>query len=116
MSTKKLENLYQKKSKLDARIKKIKARERERNRKRETRRKIIAGALALHHMRKNPESQFSKVLVRLLNEYVTKSHERKLLGLEPLPEASNSVPANDLQPSKGTLTNDFIESGFDRLL
>lgn len=111
MSTKKLENLYQKKSKLDARIKKIKAREREQNRKRETRRKIIAGALALHHMRKNPESEFSKILARLLNEYVTKPHERKLFGLEPKQDVvspkAKKTPANDSEKPKESLKDEF---------
>jgi hypothetical protein len=60
-----------------------------------TRRKIIAGALALNHMEKNPESQWAHKMNALINEYATKSKERELFGLEPLPENEDAGVSND---------------------
>jgi hypothetical protein len=56
-------------------------------RKDETARKIEAGALALHHMRENPDSEFAAILLRLLNRYVPQ-HRRRLFsefGISPDP-------------------------------
>lgn len=70
----------------------LEARQRDADRKAETRRKVIVGALALEHFEKNPESQFAKVLVRLLDEYVTRPHDRALFPeLAPLPDAANAA-------------------------
>lgn len=97
MSTKTLTKELQKIDRAKARIQKIKAREREQNRKRETRRKIIAGALALNHYQKNPNDEFSRKLSALLDEYVIKPYERKLFGLEPLPKTSKASPQMTLK-------------------
>lgn len=107
MPLSRVEKLREKKAQLDAKIKGIEARERQQTRKHDTRRKIIAGALALHHMEKNPEDSFSKKLSRLLDEYVTRPHERKLFGLPPLPDEAEHNPANDSGGQKGNLKEDF---------
>lgn len=52
-------------------------------RRRDARRKIIAGALALEHAEINAE--FGAELWRLLSRQVTRPDDRALLGLEPLP-------------------------------
>lgn len=57
---------------------------RSRERKLDTRRKIIAGALALEHMKR--DGAFRAALLALLDEYVTKEPERLLFGLTPLPD------------------------------
>lgn len=107
MPLSRLEKLREKKAQLDAQIKGVEARARQQTRKHDTRRKIIAGALALHHMEKNPEDSFSKKLARLLDEYVTRPHERKLFGL-PLPAGTaESTVANDTDNPKGNLKEDF---------
>lgn len=96
-----LEKLRQQKAQIDAKIRGIEARQQQQTRKNETRKKIIAGALALHHLEKNPEDSFSKKLNSLLNEYVTKPYERSLFGLPDLPENLQNEIAND--PGNQTL-------------
>ena len=94
-----LEKLKKQQEQLAAKIKDHQARNRAKSRKDDTRRKIIAGALALHHLEKNPHSPFAQTLTRLLDEYVTKPHERALFDLPPLPENAPGEaapsPAND---------------------
>jgi hypothetical protein len=70
---------------LKAKIKIEEQRQKVKERKEDARRKIIAGALALHHMEKNKNTEFEIILSRLLNEYVVKDSERALFGLPPLP-------------------------------
>lgn len=82
--TTKLETLREKQKQLAARIRDLEARERQQERKRDTRRKIIAGALALQHMEKNKSTEFGRKMATLLDEYVTKPEERALFGLDPL--------------------------------
>jgi C4-dicarboxylate-specific signal transduction histidine kinase len=97
-----LQKLLDKKAQIDAQIKAVAARTRTQDRKNDTRRKVIVGALALHHMEKNPDSGFTKTLMAVLDEYVTRAAERRLLGLKPLAEA----PAND-RPRSGKLKDEF---------
>jgi large subunit ribosomal protein L7/L12 len=66
----KLAALQQRRQEIDNQVKLLEAREKEQARKDDSRRKIIAGALALEHLTKNPESEFGKVMARLLDEYV----------------------------------------------
>ena len=78
---------YEKKiSQIDAQLKDISAREKEAERKRDTRRKIIMGGLAGFHMEKNPRSSFAKKLASLIDEYVIGDKERALFDLDPLPK------------------------------
>jgi len=50
-----------------------------------TRRKIIAGALALEHAEKNPGGEFSRTILGLIQRYVTTDRDRALFDLDPLP-------------------------------
>ena len=78
---------YQKKiSQIDAQLADLTAREKKAERRRDTRRKVIMGALAAHHMRKNPNSDFAKKLAGLIDEYVIGDRERSLFDLDPLPK------------------------------
>lgn len=78
---------YQKKiDQIDAQLADLTAREKLAERKRDTRRKVIMGALAAHHMRKNPNSDFAKKLAALIDEYVIGDRERSLFDLDPLPK------------------------------
>lgn len=81
MTNDRREKLLEKKRSLEAQIKAIDARERQRQRKLDTRRKIIAGALALEHA--EGDEEFGARLYRLINRYVTKPAERELFGLPP---------------------------------
>ena len=78
---------YRKKiDQIDAQLVDLSARERLAERKRDTRRKVIMGALAGYHMRKNPNSDFAKKLAALIDEYVIGDRERALFDLDPLPK------------------------------
>ena len=78
---------YQKKiDQIDAQLADLTAREKLSMRKRDTRRKVIMGALAGFHMRKNPNSDFAKKLAALIDEYVIGDRERSLFDLDPLPK------------------------------
>ena len=66
-------------SKIENDIKATKARLAEKERKIDTRRKIIAGAVALEHAEKNPD--WGKAFFDILNRAVTRSDDRDILGL-----------------------------------
>lgn len=67
----------------NAAVQKYENLKRRRERKLDTRRKIIAGAIALEHM--NHNAAFAAAFEALLDRFVTKGPERTLFGLKPLP-------------------------------
>lgn len=73
-------------------VQKYEAAQRLKERRHDTRRKIIAGALALEHMRH--DKLWRAVFQGLLDEYVTRPEERALFGLEPLPNEKGSVESD----------------------
>ena len=75
-----LEALEQQKTQLETRIQKKRAQVRQQERKKDTRRKIIAGALALEHM--GHDKQFCREMEKLLQEHVTRPEDRKLFDME----------------------------------
>lgn len=66
------------------RVQKYEAKGKERERKLDTRKKIIAGALALEHMMF--DGIYALRLKALIDEYVTRDQDRALFDLEPLPD------------------------------
>lgn len=84
MSDHPLDKLLQKRSQLDAKIQQTRARLRQHERKKDTRRKIIVGALAMEHADQGNDPEFAATLFRLLNRYVTRPADRALLDLPPL--------------------------------
>jgi hypothetical protein len=78
----KIAELQEQERQIKARLQREKSRLRQSERKQDTRRKIIAGALALEHK----DAAFQAQLNRLLDEYVTRPQDRALFGLEPLQE------------------------------
>ncbi len=74
-----LAELQKKEAQLKARIQKKKAEVATITRKQDTRRKIIAGALALEHMAF--DKQFETAMQRLLREHVKRPEDRKLFDL-----------------------------------
>lgn len=90
MSNARLDSLLRKKKEIEAQIQQQRARERQKQRKDDTRRKIIAGALAIEHMKANPDSDFAIRLFKLINRYTDRPADRALFGLEP--RQSNDVP------------------------
>lgn len=95
-STDKIEALRQKQAQIAAQLKAEEARQKDTDRKADTRRKVIAGALAVEHMEKNPASEFARVMGRLLDEYVTRPADRALF-----PNLSDK-PANSAAKSHAT--------------
>lgn len=73
-----LQTLRQKRDQLDAQLRLLESRQKQAERKADTRRKVIAGALALEHYEANPGSEFARVMTRLLDEYVVRPHDRIL--------------------------------------
>ena len=88
-TTDKLAKLKAQQDKIRARIQREKARISAQERKQDTRRKIIAGALALAHAQQHPESDFARQLNVLIGQHVTKDQDRALFGLDPLPETQD---------------------------
>ena len=74
-----LDALEKKELQLKARIQKKKAQVRGQHRKLETRRKIIAGAVALEHM--SHDAKFQKTMDKLLREHVTRPMDRELFDI-----------------------------------
>ncbi|MBU1255216.1 MAG: mobilization protein C [Alphaproteobacteria bacterium] len=80
----KLAELHQKKARLEAQISSERARLRQAERKRDTRRKIIAGAVVLEHASQNP--QFRDHLNGLLRRNVTRPQDLELFELDNPPD------------------------------
>jgi hypothetical protein len=89
-----LETLRRKREQLDAQLKALEAREQQARRKADTRRKVIAGALAMEHYEKNPDSEFHRIMFRLLAEYVVRPHDRALFPELPQPEHPDNGSGN----------------------
>ncbi len=99
-TTDRLQSLRQKREQLDAQLALLEARHKQAERKSDTRRKVIAGALALEHFEANPGSEFARVMMRLLDEYVVRPHDRVLFTC--------------LAPADGEASEDLIEETFAR--
>lgn len=70
--------------KKQARLQKYEAIGKAQQRKLDTRKKIIAGALALEHMQF--DGRYGQVFRALIDEYVTRDQDRALFELPPLPD------------------------------
>jgi hypothetical protein len=92
-NTDRLELLRHKRDQLDAQLRALEARNKQAERKADTRRKVIAGALALEHFEANRESEFARVLFRLMDEYVVRPHDRALFSF--LPQTESPPTATD---------------------
>ncbi len=79
----KIADLEQQEARIKAQLQREKAKLREAERKRDTRRKIIAGAVALEHAEQN--QAFRQELWDVLDRVVKKADQRDVLGLPPVP-------------------------------
>jgi hypothetical protein len=86
-STDRLTLLRQRRDQIDAQLRAIEARNKQAERKADTRRKVIAGALALEHFERNRDSEFGRIMFRLLDEYVVRPHDGALFPDLPNPQA-----------------------------
>lgn len=85
-TTDKLEDLKTKQKQLQAQIRDLEAKAKESQRATDTRRKVIAGSLALKHLETNKDDAFSVKMSALLEEYVIRPQDRALFGLSPMPQ------------------------------
>ncbi len=84
----KIERLKQRQKSINTQLRKEENKEKAKERKADTRRKIIMGALALSHMEKDAE--FRATCERLQREGITRNTDRELFGLDPIPEESKN--------------------------
>ena len=92
----KLEKLKAQKAALEAQIRQELGRERARQRKADTRRKILAGAAVLSEAEERPA--FHDQLMNLLARFLTKPEDRALFELPPrAPDNSRSARADGTQ-------------------
>jgi hypothetical protein len=78
-----LKTLEQRLAKAQADLRYAQSLEKKQARADDARRKIIAGALALEHFAKNPDTEFGKIMFRLLDEYA-RPDERFLFEFLPV--------------------------------
>jgi len=93
-TTDRLESLRQKRVQLDAQLRALEARNKQAERKSDTRRKVIAGALALEHFEANRDSEFGRIMFRLLDEYVVRPHVRFSAG-DRSPRSAGAASRSD---------------------
>jgi len=80
-SARNLDSLKKKRDTINARIRLIQNREQSKERKDNTRRKILIGSYYLDQANKN--NSFDDV-VKLMDSYLTRDSDRKVFGLEPV--------------------------------
>ena len=76
-----LDSLKKKRDVINARIRLIQNREQSKERKNNTRRKILVGSFYLDQANKN--NSFDDI-VKLMDSYLTRDSDRKLFGLDPV--------------------------------
>ncbi len=82
--TPRLKQLLQQQEKIKKQIQLEKKRHRDSENRKDTRRKIVDGALIQNYARENPE--FLSILQRLRHEKITRQNDRELFNLPPLPK------------------------------
>jgi large subunit ribosomal protein L7/L12 len=89
-----LKELEDKKAVMEAQIAKTRAMLKKQERSRDTRRKIVAGAILLEHGELNPA--FGAEIDKILRTHVSRPQDRELFDFPPLPdqEPSTGEPAN----------------------
>ena len=83
-----MRKLEEKRARINAEIQRVKAREREAERKRDTRRKILAGAMVLDRVERGELSE--KLFLGDMDRFLERDRERALFGLPPRPAKQES--------------------------
>lgn len=97
--TKRLDDLLKKREQLNAQIQKIRNRESEQQRKEDTRRKILLGALMMELMEKG-ELDRDKIMARL-DGFLTREIDRKLFDLPVVAKkVEESEQKEKIEPTK----------------
>lgn len=84
-----LARLRQEREQINAQIAKLEARRRHQERKDDTRRKVLAGAAVLDEAKR--DTAFADALHRLLGRFLSKSQDRALFGLPPVPGSGSAA-------------------------
>ena len=92
-----LESLEAQREALEQKIKEVAAREKAKKAAEDHRRWLLAGQVAVQQMQAAPESEFFKVMMRLLDAHARSAADRALFGL-PSPKASNGGSEPGLLP------------------
>ncbi|GFE72117.1 hypothetical protein [Chroococcus sp. FPU101] len=79
---KRLEQLLKKKEELNAQIQQLKAQQASSERKKDTRRKVLLGALVMQAMKS--DETYKKSVMKQLDEFLTREGDRLLFDLPPL--------------------------------
>ena len=87
MKNSKLETLKAKKEQIEARIKNLENKERLQQKKQDTRRKILIGAMVLEMVGKDHEAK--KKINTQLDVFLTRPMDRELFGLSEKPQAKD---------------------------
>lgn len=66
----------------EAKLKRLKQQKAKADRKADTRKKVIYGAIVLEHMAMNKDPNFNAYIERLMEKGVTRKIDRKFLGLD----------------------------------
>lgn len=89
MAKGRLQTLREQRAALDARIKAAEARLRNEERKKDTRRKVLAGAAVLHRAEGDPA--FRTELMRMLDGFLSRHDERVLFDLPDMTQAPSPL-------------------------
>jgi len=83
-----LKRLEEKRAQINAEIQRVRAREQKEERKRDTRRKVLVGAMILSKVDSGdwPEDR----LMAAMNTYLDRDHDRELFGLPPKAETQQA--------------------------
>lgn len=96
-----LKELEDKKAAMEAQIAKTRAMVKKHDRARDTRRKIVAGAILLEHGDLNPA--FGAEIDAILRKHVSRPQDRELFGFPPLDEVKTEPVAQSAEPQSTTL-------------
>ena len=90
MKNSKLETLKAKKEQIEARIKNLESKENLKQKKQDTRRKILIGAMVMEQMKKNEEAK--KKILASLEGFLTRPMDREMFDLPEKPKSQNPPP------------------------
>ena len=85
-----MRKLEEQRARINAAIQRVKARERQAVRKRDTRRKILAGAMVLDRVARGVLTE--QLFLRDMDEFLDRPHERALFELPPRPNREKGDP------------------------
>lgn len=97
-------SLKQQLEQANAQLKDYEAREKEQQRKLDTRRKVVLGGLVMTHseilMERHPSHPFLTELDHIMRKFIYSDRDRALFGLPPLPESDKEANKNELKRLK----------------